>query len=235
MNIVVINGTEVKGCTFRIKEFFLDELRDGNTIKEFYLPKDSPHFCCGCKTCFLKDENKCPHAEYTVPLWDAVIHADLLVFAYPVYALRAPGQIKALLDHFCVHWMVHRPKEELFKKRAVIITQSIGAPNGAAQKDVATSLLWLGVSDIKKFGFGLMEHVIWEILSDKRKTLIETKIRKFAKKCAKGKRGGKNLKHHLLFAMCKMLHQKTAKTENPVSADNRYWLDKGWIKTGESK
>jgi multimeric flavodoxin WrbA len=39
---------------------------------------------------------------------------DLIVFAYPVYALRAPGQVKALLDHFAVHWMVHRPKSEMF-------------------------------------------------------------------------------------------------------------------------
>jgi len=230
MNIVVINGTEIRGCTFQIKEYFLDELRDGNTIKEFYLPKDCPHFCCGCKTCFLKDENMCPHAEYTVPLWNAIVHADLLVFAYPVYALRAPGQVKALLDHFCVHWMVHRPKEEMFTKKAVIITQSIGAPNGAAQNDVVTSLSWLGVSDIKKFGFGLMEHVIWEKLSEKRKAKIETKIRKFARKYLKTKKTRNSMKHHFLFAICKMLHQKIVKTENPVSPDNRYWLDKGWIK-----
>jgi multimeric flavodoxin WrbA len=230
MNIVLINGTEVKGCTFHIKEFFLDELRDKNKIKEFYLPKDCPHFCCGCKICFFNNENMCPHAEYTVPLWNAIINADLLVFAYPVYVLRAPGQIKALLDHFAVHWMVHRPKEEMFNKRAVILTQSVGAPNGSAQNDVATSLTWLGVSDVKKLGFGLMEHVIWEKLSEKRKKTIETKTRTFAKKYVKKIKVNKSIKHHFLFAICKMLHQKTVKTENPVSVDNRYWLDKKWIK-----
>ena len=54
MNIVVINGTMVKGCTYNIKEIFLSELKHDNKITEYYLPKDLPEFCCGCKTCFLK-------------------------------------------------------------------------------------------------------------------------------------------------------------------------------------
>ena len=119
MNIVVINGTDVKGCTYQIKEFFLEPLRKGNFITEFYLPKDFPHFCCGCKTCFLISEELCPHAERSMPIWNAILAADLLVFAYPVYVLRTPGQMKALLDHFGCHWMVHRPDRQMFNKRAV--------------------------------------------------------------------------------------------------------------------
>ena len=38
MKITVINGTEVKGCTYGIKEIFLEDLREGNEIMEFYLP-----------------------------------------------------------------------------------------------------------------------------------------------------------------------------------------------------
>ena len=211
MNIVSINGTEVKGCTYHIKNKFLDKLREGNQITEFYLPKDCPCFCCGCKTCFLIDENKCPHAEFTIPIWKAIIDADLLVFAYPVYVLRAPGQIKSLLDHFGVHWMVHRPKEEMFLKKAVILTQSVGAPNGSAQNDVATSLSWLGISDIKKLGFGLMEHVIWEKLSERRKKIIETKTIKLARRYNKEYNVHKNIKYYILFTIYIMLHQKTIK------------------------
>jgi len=194
MNIVVINGTEVRGCTCQIKEFFLDELRKGNTIKEYYLPRDCPHFCCGCKVCFFDDENKCPHASHTMPIWNDIIQADLIVFAYPVYVLRTPAQVKALLDHFAVHWMGHRPNEAMFSKRAVIITQSIGAPNRSAQNDVATSLTWLGVSYIKRLGFGLMEHVIWDILSEKHRAKIEARTRKFAKQFVIEKKVRKNLK-----------------------------------------
>jgi multimeric flavodoxin WrbA len=58
MKITVINGTEIKGCTYHIKESFLETLRDDNEITEFYLPKNLPHFCCGCKNCFLKRDKK---------------------------------------------------------------------------------------------------------------------------------------------------------------------------------
>ena len=51
-----------------------------------------------------------------------------------------PGQLKALLDHFGCHWIAHRPKKAMFTKTAIVLTQSIGAPNKAAQKDVTTCL-----------------------------------------------------------------------------------------------
>ena len=155
MKITVINGTEIKGCTYHIKESFLEILRDGNEITEFYLPKDLPHFCCGCKKCFFKSEQFCPHAEYTIPIWNAILNADLLIFASPVYALRTTAQMKSLLDHLCVHWMVHRPDERMFNKRAVILTNAIGVFNGGAQKDIATSLSWLGAVSYTHLGLVL--------------------------------------------------------------------------------
>lgn len=229
MKIVVINGTEIKGCTYHLKECFLNSLDGENTITEFYLPKDAPHFCCGCKTCFFKSENLCPHAKYITPIWNAILAADLLVFTYPVYALHAPGQVKALLDHLCCHWMVHRPEKVMFKKRAVILTQSIGAPNGTAQKDVATSLTWMGVSSIKTLGFGLMEGVIWEELSEKRKQQMKLKIKKLASKYQNVKTVQKNLKVKMFFFMSKIMHKKTLKTEKQISADNQHWIEQGWL------
>ena len=230
MKIVVINGTEVRGCTYNIKETFLDELRDGNEIKEFYLPSDQPEFCCGCKICFFKSEEKCPHANYVMPIWDAMLEADLLVFTSPVYVLRATGQMKTLLDHLAVHWMVHRPDEKMNNKKAVILTNAIGVFNGGAQNDIKTSLRWLGVSHIKGLGIGLMEGVIWEELSDKRRDAITSKIAKLASKYKAMRPARKGFKVTALFGISKMMHKAVAKNENPLSADNQYWLEKGWIK-----
>ncbi|GMG96520.1 flavodoxin family protein [Tepidimicrobium xylanilyticum] len=230
MKIVVINGTEVKGCTYRMKELFLENLRNGNDIIEFYLPKDMPKFCSGCKTCFLKSELLCPHAEYVMPIWNAILDAELIVFAYPVYVLRTPGQVKALLDHFACHWMVHRPDKKMFGKRAVVITQSIGAPNGAAQKDIETSLTWLGVSDVKKFGFGTMGAVKWDEINDKRRKRVEYKLRKFSKQYLLPKPVSKNIKVRMFFFISKMLHKNLLKTEDIISADTQHWIDSGWIK-----
>ncbi len=230
MKIVVINGTEVKGCTYRIKEIFLDVLRDGNEIKEFYLPKDCPHFCRGCKTCFLKDERLCAHAEYVMPIWNAMLGSDLLVFASPVYALRTTAQMKALLDHLCVHWMVHRPDEKMFTKKSVILTNAIGVFNGGAQRDIATSLMWLGISDIKKMGVGLMEGVFWDELSYKRQGIIVRKTEKLAKRYKDAYTARKGIKVSLLFFVLKKMHRIFTKKEETLSADNQYWVDKGWVR-----
>lgn len=231
MNIVVINGTEIKGCTYRMKELFLENLRnDENNIIEFYLPKDMPKFCCGCKTCFNKGEVLCPHSEYTMPIWNKILDADLLVFAYPVYVLRTPGQVKALLDHFGCHWMVHRPDRKMFDKRAVILTQSIGAPNGAAQKDVSTSLTWLGVSDIKRFGFGTMGSVKWDEIEGKRRRKVEDGLKRFSKQYMSLKTVRKSIKVKAIFFIAKALHKDLIKKEDVLSLDSQHWIDNGWIK-----
>lgn len=229
MKIVVINGTEIRGCTYHIKEAFLEQLRQDNEIQEFYLPKDLPHFCCGCKTCFFKSEKNCPHANYVMPIWNAILSAELLVFTSPVYALRVTGQMKALLDHLCVHWMVHRPDERLFTKKAVILTNAIGVLNGGAQQDMATSLSWLGVSDIKRLGVGLMEGVFWNELSEKRRKAITNKVKRLARRYVRPYKAGKGLIVAAKFFMCRMMHQAIAKNESPLSADNQHWVDKGWI------
>lgn len=229
MNIVVINGTSVKGCTYHIKEAFLSTFHNENEITEFYLPKDLPVFCTGCKTCFFKSENLCPHAEYTMPIWNAILKSDLIVFAMPVYVLRAPAQVKSLLDHFACHWIVHRPEKDMFSKRAVILTNSIGAPNRSAQKDVATSLSWMGVSDIKTLGFGLMEGVIWDEISENRRLKIEQNTINFARKIQKTKIVHKSIKVRFYFMLCKMMHKQVLKSKEVHSADNQHWIDNGWI------
>lgn len=234
MKIVIINGTQVKGCTYNMKETFISGLRDGNEIVEFYLPKDMPYFCCGCKKCFLEDEKLCPHSDYTMPIWHAILEANLLVFAFPVYALRSPGQVKALLDHFCCHWMVHRPDKAMFSKRAVIITNSIGAPNRSAQKDVVTSLNWMGVSSVKCVGAGLMEGAIWEQLSDKKRNQLNQKMKSLASKYKKYTQrflpAKKNIKITVFFEISRMIHKGTLKQEDTPSADNLHWIKNGWIK-----
>ena len=230
MNIVVINGMEVRGCTYHIKESFLEVLRQENEIKEFYLPNDLPYFCCGCKNCFLKGEEFCPHTEYVKPIWNAILDADLLIFASPVYALRTTAQMKTLLDHLCVHWMVHRPEEKMFNKKAVILTNAIGVFNAGAQKDIATSLSWMGISHIKKLGIPLLEGAIWNDLSDKRKNIIINKSKKLSKKYKKFCTPHRNIIVKMKFLICKGMHQSIAKKEKNLSVDNQHWADKGWIK-----
>ena len=231
MKITVINGTEVKGCTYHIKEEFLAPLRGGHEVTEFYLPRDMPHFCCGCKTCFVQDTARCPHNAQVEPIWNAVIEADLIVLTAPVYGLGIPAGLKALLDHFCVRWMVHRPDPAMFSKSAVVMTNCIGAGFMAksSQRDIVNALSWMGVSRIRRLAIGLLEGVIWDELSDKRRSNIIRKARRLASKHAHIRPAGKSLKTRAKFLMCKGMHKAVLKNEETPGADNRHWLEMGWI------
>ena len=44
MKITVINGTEKKGVTYRLKEILLEQFRDSAEITEFYLVFASPAY-----------------------------------------------------------------------------------------------------------------------------------------------------------------------------------------------
>jgi NAD(P)H-dependent FMN reductase len=228
VKIVVINGTDIKGCTFQIKESFLQPLQKDNIVTEFYLPSDGPSFCLGCKRCFMEGEDVCPHAAQVQPIWSAMMESDLIVFAYPVYVMRAPGQVKALLDHFGYNWMVHRPKKEMFTKRAAILTQSIGAPNKAAQKDVVTSLRWLGVSDISCRSFHLIEGVEWDQLSEKKRRKLQDRARCFGESFAADRYRKMGFHVRFYFAICRVL-QKGLLKRGVESVDLKHWIREGWI------
>jgi len=231
MKITVINGTEVKGCTYQMKELYLAPLRENNDITEFYSPKDMPPACCGCKKCFFNDVAKCPHVSQVNPVWAAIIDADLIVFTTPVYGLGIPGGLKSLLDHFCVRWIVHRPEPAMFSKRAVILTNCIGPSFLAmsSQRDLVNALSWMGVSKIRRCGTGLLEGVIWNELSIKRRRRIEKKVKSLARKHQSMRPAGRSIKTRLKFAVCKAMHKATLKKEETPSVDNRHWIDHGWI------
>ena len=167
MKITVINATEVKGITFKAKEIFLEQFKDAE-ITEFYLPKDCPAFCCGCKTCILKGEDKCKDFEYIQKIDKSIKEADLLVFPSPAYVFHTTGAMKAMLDHFAYRWMPHRPSKEIFTKRAVVITQCLGSGEKSAAKDIKDSLAWWGVSAVYSTSFKLMSDINWSKIPQKK-------------------------------------------------------------------
>ncbi len=230
MKIAVVNGTPIKGVTHYMKESFLKHLGTGHEVTEFF-PKDFPQFCTGCKNCFLRGEEKCPHFGEADPIWQAFLRADLLVFAYPVYALRAPASVKSVLDHLCVHWMVHRPDPLISQKKAVIITNSVGAPNRSAQKDVMTSLTWMGVSSIRTCGMPMMGDIFLDKISEKHRGKIDSKTKACADAVLSAAAPARmGLKVRLLFAFCKWQHSMALKHEETPSLDNAHYIRHGWIR-----
>ena len=231
MKITVINGTEKHGVTYKLKEVFLDELRERADITEFFLPKDCPNFCIGCTTCFLTDEHKCKDAEYIQKIEKALLSADLLVFTSPAYVFHATGAMKAMLDHFGYRWMPHRPAKEMFGKRAVIITQCLGAGGGSAAKDIKDSLSWWGVSSIRVCSFKLMSDIHWENIPEKKRAQIAAKLVNVADKIKRidfSRPARTNLITRCKFYAVRMLQTGLGKND-PEYTDYKYWKNNGWI------
>lgn len=231
MKIIVINGTEKRGVTWQLKEMFLSEFGDKAEVTEFYLPRDCPHFCSGCISCLLKGENTCKDAEYIGKIDKALLEADLIVMTSPAYVFHATGAMKTLLDHFAYRWMPHRPAGEMFGKRAVIITQCLGAGAKSAAKDMKHSLSWWGVSEIRIFTGALMSNIFWNKLPEKKKQELETRIRKLARRYAVQdytKLAHTNMITRIKFSVCRKMQQSLLQND-PEYLDAKYWTEQGWL------
>lgn len=230
MKITVINGTEKHGVTYRIKEIFLQNFQ-GADVVEFYLPKDCPSFCIGCTSCFMKGKNNCKDFDYTHKIEKSLIESDLIVMTSPAYVMHATGAMKSLLDHLGYRWMPHRPAPEMFGKRAVIITQCLGAGAKLTAKDIKHSLSWWGISKIGMFSGSLMSDIIWDKLSEKKRKKLTKKINKLAVRFSKinyAKPAHTTLITKIKFKFCRMIQKKVRKN-GVVGLDNEYWCNNGWL------
>ena len=114
MKIVIIHGQNHEGSTCMVARELARKV--GGETREFFLPRDFDRPCCGCYTCFKTDLSNCPHYKELEPLEKAILEANLLILASPVYVYHATGQMMSLLDHFGTWWGVHRPMPEMSGK-----------------------------------------------------------------------------------------------------------------------
>lgn len=231
MKIAVINGTEKRGVTWRLKEMFLRPFKDRAEITEYDLPGDCPSFCTGCISCTLRGEHTCKDAAYVQKIAESLIGADLIVMTSPAYVFHVTGAMKTLLDHFAYLWMPHRPAPEMFAKRAVVITQCLGAGAGSAAKDIKHSLTWWGVSKIDIFTGKLMSDIMWDRLTEKKRSQLTKKITALSEKCARvdyTKPARTRSSTKLKFMVCRMM-QRSLHEKDPSYLDGRYWAEQGWL------
>jgi multimeric flavodoxin WrbA len=231
VKIVIINGTSYKGCTYQMKEMFLKSMGSGNEIVEYQLPKDSPNFCLGCKTCFSQGMSACPHSKYTSPIWESIIDSDLIVFTSPVYVFHVAGQVKALLDHFGTKWMAHSPESKMFLKKAVIITNAIGQGMNNVIKDIGDSLDFWGVAKRYSIKQALYD-IEWSKVSTKRINNIQKQCDKISKKVQKNVKKPRFKIRMLFTVMCiaqKLIHNSLKKKGEPDSIDYLHYFENGFL------
>ncbi|MCI6868920.1 MAG: NAD(P)H-dependent oxidoreductase [Lachnospiraceae bacterium] len=222
MKIVIIHGQNHEGSTCMAARELANKV--GGEICEFFLPRDFNRSCLGCYTCFKTDLRNCPHYRELEPLVTAILDADLLILASPVYVYHATGPMMSFLDHFGTWWMVHRPLPEMSNKQAVAIATAAGGGMKSTLQDMADSLEMWGIRKVYKLGFGVQAIKADEI-PDRILRNIHGKTDRLSRQIRKNAgRRGCNVRAKKWFYLIRLAHKHCPHVE----PDYHYWEKQNW-------
>lgn len=229
MKVVIVYGNQRHGSTYGSIQIFKEALcRLGDaTFTEFFLPKDLHEFCCGCFNCIYKGEEACPHSDTTRPIREALLAADGILLASPVYVFSCSGGMKAFLDHFCCWWLPHRPQPEMFKKTGMVFCTTAGMGSGKCVGVMKDSLVFWGLKRVFSFKQAVAASS-WEDVKPKTKEKMRRKIGKAAKKFYSSYKNDAlrpAFKIRFLFALMRGMQKKNG--YNPI--ERAHWEENGWL------
>ncbi|RHG35352.1 flavodoxin family protein [Fusobacterium varium] len=97
-NVLIISTSPRKGGNSDIlaDEFRKGALESGHQVKKINLYDKTINFCKGCLIC--QSTKKCIIKDDANDIIEQMLHADVLVFATPIYFYEMCGQMKTLLD-----------------------------------------------------------------------------------------------------------------------------------------
>lgn len=133
--------------------------------------------------------------------------------------------MKAFIDITFTYWMVHRPRECMFEKKAVIVSTAAGMGTNSAIKDIATALEYWGVPQIVKYGISVQASG-WDKVSDKNKAKIEKETAKISGKLSQNYKPSVGMKTKALFRIMRMMQNKGWGSS---PAEKEYWQENGWL------
>jgi len=227
MIVAVIHGSPRKGNTYRATKIFMDGLAKCGDVRysEFFLPESIPVFCAGCGLCHSGPHEKCPHAKYVAPIFDAVINADALIFATPHYgACSMPGAMKNFFDHLDFLVMNIAPRSEIFQKKAFVITT--GAGSAAAIKPIKNVLKHFGINRVYSIGIRMFIDK-WDKMPEKKQVRFEKKLRRSAKKFYRLPKKIPYISTVFMYHMSKFILKKYVGEGN---YPYEYWKENGYFK-----
>ena len=222
MKIVIIHGQNHEGSTCMVARELAHQV--GGAVKEYFLPRDFDQPCRGCYTCFNTELSMCPHFKELEPLVNAILDADLLILASPVYAYHATGQMMSFLGHFAIWWVVHMPIPEMSGKQAVAISTAAGGGMKSTVRDMADSLEMWGIHKVYKLGVGV-QAVKPEEIPDRIMQKIHRKADRLASRIQKNTgKCGYNARAKMWFSIMRFAHRHFPSAE----PDYGYWEKRGW-------
>ena len=98
MKVLEIIGAKRGGNTDKLADQFAKgALAAGNEVEKAYLFDKDMHGCIDCQTC-MGNGGTCIWKDDVPAIIEAMLSADVLVFASPVYFFSISSQLKMLLD-----------------------------------------------------------------------------------------------------------------------------------------
>lgn len=103
MKIVLLQGSpNKKGSTNILAENFTKGAEDaGHRVLRFDITKMNIKPCIGCVACGY--EGPCVQKDDNEKIREAILSADMIVFATPLYYYGMSAQLKIVIDRFCAY------------------------------------------------------------------------------------------------------------------------------------
>ena len=101
MKIIILQGSPNKnGSTgFLVEEFTKGAKNSGHSVRRFDVSGMNINPCIGCVACGY--EGPCVQKDDNEKIREAVLGADMIVFATPLYYYGMSAQLKTVIDRFC--------------------------------------------------------------------------------------------------------------------------------------
>lgn len=120
-----------------LADAFMDGAKEaGNKVEKISLAGKTINFCKGCLTC--QKTQQCVIKDDAAAIAERMLHADVLVFATPIYYYEMSGQMKTLLDRANPLF----PSDYAFRDVYMLTTAADNEPN-APEKAVNGLQGWI--------------------------------------------------------------------------------------------
>lgn len=125
MRIVVLSGSPHKnGASATLVDCFMEGAKEaGHEVTRFDCAYLDVHPCIACGKCRSGENEKCVFQDDMVKVNEAILAADAIVFASPIYYFALSAQLKTVIDRFFGNNEALRVK----KKTALLIAMADGA------------------------------------------------------------------------------------------------------------
>jgi multimeric flavodoxin WrbA len=236
MRIIACIGSHRKnGNTARAVALLEKELRTAAeengaplTVETVFLHELHIEPCRGCRACFDRGEDLCPHKDDLLSLRDRIMGADAALFASPVYVNDVTGTMKTLIDRLA--FLCHRPA--LHHVPACFLATTGGSPTRHTLHTLQGAWLSMGGPSVAALGLkaGALTGAeeMQRHYGRKLKKLARLVLSRAEQKMS-SRPGFGSL---LVFCIQQKARRRLCKGEKTETIDARYWRERGWFDMG---